>query len=159
MANSLFIAFAAVAIVLGWQFYRMVGRARIAGLMIARRSTSRMVGAGQLVVGARRRAVALSVADSTLFYESSRMQASIDLDSVLAIEYDTVLAAGVDVPEGRVLRLRSEDETIEFVLPREDVSKWYLNLPPRPERVQAPGVPVAARADTPHPTAPLVWLR
>ena len=158
MTNSLFIALVVVAIMLSLELYRRAGLARVSRFKAARRSTSHLVGSGQLVVGTRRRAVALAVTDTTLFYERSGLQASVELDSVLAIEYDTVLAAGVDVREGRVLRLRSASDTIEFVLPREDVSNWYQNLPPRPEKAGLPVVPWMTQSNAP-PTAPLVWLR
>jgi hypothetical protein len=130
--------------------------ARIARFKTARRSTSRMVGSGQLVVGRHRSAVGLAVTETTLFYERFIRKGSVDLESILAIEYDTVLATGVEVPDGRVLRLRTPPGTIEFILPREDVSNWYLILPPRPEK-SAPGV-VPWVTDTSLPP-PLAWER
>lgn len=158
MTKLLFIASIAAAILLCLAIFRSAGLARIAKFKSARRSTSRLVGSGQLVVGTHRSSVALAVTDTTLFYERDVRKGSVDLDSVLAIEYDTVLAAGVDVRDGRVLRLRSAASTIEFVLPREDVSNWYMILPPRPEKPERVVVPWITEASVP-PTAPLVWER
>jgi hypothetical protein len=37
---------------------------------------------------------------------------------VREVEYDTELATGLAIADGRVLRLRSHSQTFEFVLPR-----------------------------------------
>ena len=159
MVNDLLlIAAAVVAILLVRQLYRYAGPARIAAFKAARRSTSRMVGSARLVLGTRRRAVGLAVTDKTLLYERPGLRASIDLDTVLAIEYDTALATGVEVRDGRVLRLRRTGGTIELVLPREDVSNWYMVLPPHPERERTTVVPWTTRTAAPA-GAPHEWLR
>jgi hypothetical protein len=59
------------------------------------------------------------------------MQASLDLDFVREIEYDTELATGSAVPGGKVLRLRSDSQTFEFVVPNDTVARWHMMLPPR----------------------------
>jgi hypothetical protein len=66
-----------------------------------------------------------------LFYENAGMQASIDLQWVREIEYDTELTTGATPPEGKVLRLRSNSGTVEFVLPSDVTPRWHLMLPPR----------------------------
>jgi len=119
---------------------------------------SQLVGPAELLIGNRRRRVSLEVTDTTLYYEGSRTKDSLDLESILEIQYDTVTAAGLDVRDGRVLRLRSKSGTIEFVLPRETVTNWYLVLPPHPERARQHVAPAATPKITPR-TPPLVWHR
>jgi hypothetical protein len=116
---------------LGWNLYRRFGADRIAEFNEKRRATSRLVSRGEFVDGNRHLDVALAVTHSTLFYENSDMQASIDLQWVVEIEYDTELATGVPVVNGRVLRVRSHSQTFEFVLPHDVVARWHLMLPPR----------------------------
>ena len=59
------------------------------------------------------------------------MKASIDLQWVREIEYDTELATGSTPPGGKVLRLRSNSQMFEFVLPKDVMPRWHLMLPPR----------------------------
>jgi len=116
---------------LGWNLYRRFGLDRIAELNERRRTTSRMVSRGEFVDGNRHLAVALAVTQSTFFYENSDMQASLDLQWVREIEYDTELATGLVVDGGKVLRMRSDSQTFEFVLPNDVVARWHMMLPPR----------------------------
>ena len=120
---------------LGWHLYRRFGSDRILELNEKRRGSSRMVGRGELVDGNRHLQVALAVTQSTFFYENADMEASIDLDWVREIEYDTELSTGTMPAAGKVLRLRSNSQTVEFVLPEEMVARWHMMLPPR--RMQA----------------------
>jgi hypothetical protein len=131
---------AAVVVVafLGWNLYRRFGVDRIAALNERRRVSSRMVSPGEFVDGNRHLAVALAVTQSTFFYENSDMQASLDLQWVREIEYDTELATGSSVAGGKVLRMRSGSQTFEFVLPNDVVARWHMMLPPR--RAAAPAV-------------------
>lgn len=124
------VAIIAVAF-LGWNLYRRFGADRIAAINDVRRASSRMVSRGEFVDGNRHMEVALAVTDSTFFYENEEMQASLDLEWVREIEYDTELATGTAVEGGRVLRLRSDSQTFEFVLPQDVVPRWHSMLPPR----------------------------
>ena len=117
--------------VLGWSLYRRFGADRIGELNEQRRASSRMVGRGEFVDGSRHLDVALAVTQSTFFYENSDMQASLDLQWVREIEYDTELATGSAVAGGKIIRLRSDSQTFEFVLPNDMVPRWHLMLPPR----------------------------
>ena len=90
-----------------------------------------MVSRGEFVDGNRHLAVALAVTDSTFFYENSDMQASLDLQWVREIEYDTELATGTAVAGGKALRLRCYSQTFEFVLPNDVVARWHMMMPPR----------------------------
>jgi hypothetical protein len=129
---------------LGWNLYRRFGADRIAELIERRRATSRMVSRGELVDGNRHLEVALALTPSTLFYENSDLQASIDLQWVREIEYDTELATGTAPPAGKVLRLRSRNQTFEFVLANDVVPRWHMMLPPR--RVAEPAIATPADA-------------
>ena len=122
---------------LGWNLYRRFGADRIEALNEKRRPTSRLVSRGEFIDGNRHLEVALAVTHSTFFYENADMQASIDLQWVREIEYDTELATGGAVSGGKVLRLRSDSQTFEFVLPNDTVARWHMMLPPRPAMSQA----------------------
>ena len=125
---------------LGWNLYRRFGADRLALINDRRRGGSHIVGRGEFVDGNRHLEVALAVTDSTLFYENSDMQASLDLQWIREIEYDTELATGGAVAAGKVLRLRSDSQTFEFVVPNESVARWQLVLPSRGAAAQASAV-------------------
>jgi len=127
---------------LGWNLYQRFGTDRIATLNARRRTASRLVGRAEFVDGNRHLDVALALTQSTFFYENGSMKGSVDLQWVREIEYDTELATGVPVRGGRVLRLRSDSQTFEFVLPNDDVARWYLVLPPRRAKTPAAEIPI-----------------
>ena len=116
---------------LGWNLYRRFGADRIGTFTEKRRATSRIVSRGGFVDGARQLEVALALTTSTLFYENADMQASLDLQWVHEIEYDTRLATGLAVAGAKVMRLRCFTRTFEFVLPNDVVARWHMMLPPR----------------------------
>ena len=130
MALLTIAALIAVA-VLGWNLYRRFATDRIAAFNDRRRAGSKIVGRGEFVDGNRHLDVALALTQSTLFYENADMAASLELHWIREIEYDTELATGLAVVGGRVLRLRSQSQTFEFVVPTEQVAGWHLHLPPR----------------------------
>ena len=131
MVTLLSLTAVVVVAFLGWNLYRRFGADRIGEFNENRRSSSRMVGRGEFVDGNRHLAVALAVTQSTFFYENRDMQASLDLQWVREIEYDTELATGSAVAGGKILRMRSDSQTFEFVLPNDAVPRWHLMLPPR----------------------------
>ena len=130
MQTLIWIAAALAAGFLGWTLYRRFGPSPLTDLNAGRRGSSRLVSTGEFVDGNRHMAVAIAVTDSTFFYENSEMQASLDLEWVREIEYDTDLATGGPVVSGKVMRLRSASQTFEFVLPNETVAAWQTMLPP-----------------------------
>jgi len=144
MIALLWLAMGIAVALLSWNLYHRFVADQIAKFNERRRSSSRMVGRGQFVDGNRHLDVALAVTQSTFFYENRDMQASLDLQWVREIEYDTELATGGVVAGGRVLRLRSDSQTFEFVVPNDTVARWHLMLPPR--RVIADAVPLSAAA-------------
>jgi hypothetical protein len=132
------LSIAAVVVVgiLGWNLSRRFGTDRIEALNEKRRGTSRLVSRGEFIDGNRHLDVALAVTNSTFFYENADMEGSLDLQWVREIEYDTELATGTVPLTGKVLRLRSNSQTFEFVLPNDMVPRWHLMLPPRREALQ-----------------------
>lgn len=120
-----------VVALLVWNLSKRVGSDRITELNDRRRATARLVGRGELVDGNRHIEVALAVTKSTLFYENADMQASIDLQWVREVEYVSQLITGSVVSTGRVMRLRSHSQTVEFVIPHDVVARWNAMLPPR----------------------------
>ena len=144
MAALLWLAAGVVVAFLGWNLHRRFRSDRLTGFNERRRSSSRMVGQGELVDGNRHLAVALALSQSTLFYENPDMEGSLDLQWVREIEYDTELATGGAVPGGKVLRLRSDSQTFEFVLPNDAVARWHMMLPAR--RAAMAPVPLAPAA-------------
>jgi hypothetical protein len=124
-----------------WNLYRRFGSDRIAALCEKRRLGSRIVSRGEFVDGNRHVAVALALTGETFFYENAEVQASLELQWVSEIEYDTQLSTGATAAGGKVLRLRCYSQTFEFVLPNDSVSRWHMMLPPRRARNAAPAMP------------------
>ena len=131
---SVFTVVAMIAVaLLGWNLFQRFGADRITGFNEKRRASSRIVGRGDFVDGNRHQAVALALTQDTFYYENSDMEASIDLQWVREIEYDTELATGLAIASGKVLRLRSHSQTFEFVVANDAVARWHMMLPPRRE--------------------------
>jgi hypothetical protein len=147
MMTWLSVAAVVLVAVLGWNLYRRFGTDRIAAFNERRRAGSKIVSRGEFVDGNRHLDVALALTQSTLFYENSDMEASIDLQWVREVEYATELATGLAITDGKVLRLRSQSQTFEFVLPREHVTRWHMLLPPRRVREQVLTAPDATAAN------------
>ncbi|MBK5258762.1 MAG: hypothetical protein JJE51_04155 [Thermoanaerobaculia bacterium] len=120
-----------VAAFLGWNLYRRFGADRIDAFNEKRRATAKLVSRGEFVDGNRHLEVALAVTQSTFFYENADMQASLDLQWVREIEYDSELATGTAPPAGKVLRLRTNSQAFEFIIPGDMVARWHMMLPPR----------------------------
>lgn len=131
MFTVLLLTAAVGIVVLGWNLYGRFGTDRIETLMERRRKTSRFVSRGSFVDGNRHLDVALALDQSTLFYENHDMGASIDLQWVREVEYDTKLATGAATQGGKILRLRSKSQTFEFILPDDVVARWHTMLPQR----------------------------
>lgn len=131
MWASLTVIAVAVVAFLCWNLYRRFGADRIAALMEKRRPSSRMVSRGEFVHGSRHMEVALALTRTTFFYENGDMQASLELQWVSEIDYDTHLSTGTAVTGGKVLRLRCYSQMFEFVLPDDVLVRWHTMLPPR----------------------------
>ena len=150
-----FLAIAAVVALgfLGWKLYQGAGAGRVGALNDKRRATSRIVGRAEFTDGTRRMEVALALTQTTLFYENHALQGALDLQWVREVEYDAAPAAGTEVSGREVLRLRTDSQALEFVLPKDEAARWHLMLPPRriKERLLTPIVTALATqgANTP----------
>lgn len=144
-----FLVIAAIAALgfLGVGLSRKLGAGRIKSLNEKRRATSRIVSSGEYVDGNRHIEVALALTQSTLYYENGVVQGALDLQWVREIEYDNSLATGAEVDGRKILRLRTDSQSFEFVLPNDEAPRWHLMLPPRraKERI-APAGGMAALA-------------
>ena len=127
---------------LSWNLYRRFGSDQLEVMSEKRRKSSRLVTRGSFVDGNRHLDVVLALDKSTFFYENADMEASLDLQFLREIEYDTRLVTGEHIPEGKVLRLRSTSQTFEFVLAEADIQRWHLMLPGS----QVAGTPRMAQA-------------
>lgn len=116
---------------IGWKLYQGAGAGRIGALNDKRRATSRIVSRAEFTDGNRRIEVALALTQTTLFYENRGMQGALDLQWVREVEYDDALATGTEVSGREVLRLRTDRQAFEFVLPKDEAARWHLMLPPR----------------------------
>lgn len=132
---------------LAWNLFQRFGSDRLGKLNDRRRATSKIVSKGEFVDGNRHLPVALAVDQSTFYYENADMQASLDLQWIREIEYDTELATGTTVEGSKVLRMRSGSQTFEFVIPNDIVPRWHMMLPAR--RVINAAEPAVQPAPTP----------
>jgi hypothetical protein len=116
---------------LAWSLYRLHSASRIDAFLDKRRATSRIVSSGEFVEGSRHFKVAMALTGTDLFYENADINASLDLRWVREIEYDTCLATGHSVENGKVLRLRCFSQVFEFILPDAVIPKWHTMMPPK----------------------------
>lgn len=123
------------------------GGGRITALTEKRRLTSRIVSRAEFADGNRRMEVVLALTHTTLFYENRGMQGALDLQWVREVEYDDALATGTEVSGREVLRLRTDSQAFEFVLPKDEAARWHLMLPPRRVK-QRPSAPIATALAT-----------
>ena len=123
------LAAATVIAILLWHLYRRNTSQNLQKLNDDRRASSRIVSRGEFVDGNRCLEVALALTDKALYYESSEVQASLDIEWIEEVDYDTELATGRNVTGGQVLRLRCHRQVFEFILPNEVVLAWKNVLP------------------------------
>ena len=124
---------------LTWSLLRRFADDSLQRFTNRRLDSSRLVGRGEFVDGSRHLPVALALSRSALYYENANMEASIDLELIEEIEYDSELSTGQAVGEGRALRLRCFSQTFEFILPDETLAQWKSVLPAQQHR--AAGMP------------------
>jgi hypothetical protein len=142
------LSIAAVAVVsfLSWNLYLRFGADRLTALSDKRRPLSRFVSRGEFIDGNRHMNVVLAVTRSTFFYENADMEASLELQFVDEIEYDTQLSTGTAPANGKVLRFRCHSQVFEFVVPNDAVAQWHTMLPPRRAYEPAVLIPVPVAA-------------
>lgn len=129
----LWISIAAVVVIalVSWNLYRRFGTDSIEAFSEKRRAASQIVSRGEFFDGNRHLDVALALTGDTFYYENADMQASLDLQWIREIEYDTRVATGAAIEGRKVLRLRSYSQTFEFVLADDVAARWQEMLPPR----------------------------
>lgn len=138
MTTFLIIAIVAVAVVLaGWALVRRSSHARMQAIRESHRASSRLVGPGTLVDGNRHIPVELALTADSLIYENSDIKGSLDLEMIHGIEYSSELATGQDVTGASVLRLRSNSQAFEFLVPADQVERWQGMLPAHDDDARA----------------------
>ena len=125
----LIVAAAAVIAVLSWNLFRRFTSDQLQVINDRRRPTSRIVSRGEFIDGSRRLEVALALTGTAFYYESSTVQASLDLEWIEEVDYDTNLATGRSITGGKVMRLRCHRQVFEFVLPSDASAAWETALP------------------------------
>ena len=104
----------------------------LAEILEKKKASSKLVSRAEYAEGLERMLVALSLTDTSFYYENPDLQASFDLAMIDEIEYDDELSTGRPVEHGcRVLRLRSHGTTFDFILTPADCEKWMVALPMR----------------------------
>src|SRR4051794_19954143 len=97
----------------------------VEAFMAKRRPSSRLVTRADYVEGVEKIPVALSLTDSTFYYENPDLEASFDLDRIDEVEYSQDLSTGRSHDTNHeVLRLRSHGATFEFLIEKADSAKW-----------------------------------
>lgn len=103
----------------------------IGALMDKRRPAAKIVSRAEYVEGAEKIPVALALTEDSFYYENPDLEASFELARLDEVEYADDLATGRSLHDGcKVLRLRSHGATFEFVLEKNDCSKWMAAFPP-----------------------------
>ena len=119
---------AAIAGLVWWMMKRRTD-GRIDLLLKQRAGNARLAGRADLVEGMQHIPVVMAIDDSLLTYENEDLQAQLELGRIEEVEYDDELSTGKDVPNGRVLRLRSHGRAFEFILTKPEADKWASQLP------------------------------
>jgi hypothetical protein len=109
-----------IVAVLGWNLRKRFAADAIRRFQDGRRASSRMVSSAELIDGGRHLPVSLALNHVALYYESSKLQTSLDLNWIQEVEY-----------ENDVLRLRCFSQVFEFILPAGAFGPWQAVLPAR----------------------------
>lgn len=128
------ISIAGAAVVLFFLSRSLLRRFGTDGIQVfldKRRATSLLTTRGDFVDGDRHVDVAMALTSQTLFYENRDMEASLDLQWVSEVEYDTRVQTGAHIGDGEVLRLRCYSRCFEFVVPADSITRWQAMLPAR----------------------------
>lgn len=127
----------AVIVILAVFFVKNRANDQLKEIMTRRKASSKLVSRAEYVEGMEHIPVAISLSDSAVFYENADLQAQLDLSRIDEVEYDNELAFGKEVPEGKVLRLRSHGQAFEFILDNSSAQQWLSSLPAH--RMDEPG--------------------
>lgn len=119
---------AAIAGLVWWMLKRRSAD-QLDALLKQRHNSSKIAGMADYVEGMQHIPVVLALGESSVSYENIDLQAQLDIARIEEVEYDDELATGKDVPNGRVLRLRSHGHAFEFILPKSEAERWAAQLP------------------------------
>lgn len=124
----IFIAVAALS-ALGWSYLRRRRDDRFEVVMSRSRLTSSLCSQAQWIDGGNHIKVALALEPRQIKYQNSDLDASVDLDQIDEVEYESDMVTG-RIADGAVLRLRSHGRAIEFILDVAAAEQWSRSLPP-----------------------------
>ena len=142
MLTWLVIAVALAAVVyLGRNLAARFASDRIQQFIDRRRASSRLVSRAELIDGSRHLPVALALGATALYYESSDLQASLDLEWIGEVEYDDEVVTGQYAGDGKILTIRCYSQAFEFLIPIGALAQWQAVLPAH--RPAAPADPPA----------------
>ena len=125
---TIVIALAAV-VYLGRNLAKRFDSDRFQQLMDRRRASSRLISRGELIDGSRHLQVALALGASVLYYESSDLQASLDLEWIEEVEYDDEVVSGHSIGPGKILTIRCYSQAFVFLIPIATLPQWQTLLP------------------------------
>jgi hypothetical protein len=125
-----------------WLLAKVHAAGLLKGLVDGRRSSSRIVGRGELIDGNRHIPVALALSESTFFYENDDMKASLGLQYIREVEYEAESSTGAMVDGGKILRFRCLSQVFEFLILGDEVARWEQILPAH-RQGEVAGVPVS----------------
>ncbi|MFA6955137.1 MAG: hypothetical protein WC538_04610 [Thermoanaerobaculia bacterium] len=126
----LFIELPLIAILV-WLLAKVHAAGLLSDLVNGRRASSRIVGRGELIDGSRHIPVALALSDSTFFYENDDMKASLGLQYIREVGYESESSSGSSVEGGKILRFRCLSQMFEFLIRDDEVARWEAVLPAR----------------------------
>src|ERR1044071_3039326 len=130
MLTWLIIGIAAAVVVYLWRnLASRFASDRIQQCMDHRRASSALAHRRELIDGSRHLPVALALDASTLYYESSDLQASLGLEWIGEVDYDDDVVIGHFVGEGKILRIRCYSQAFRFLIPAAALSQWQAVLP------------------------------
>jgi hypothetical protein len=121
---SFFIAGVLALVVLVWGFRVARFKDSFAELIQRRKATARISSMAELVDGGNHIPVALTLEKTQIFYESSFLQAKLEIARLDEVEYDSEQGTGKNI-----LRLRAHSQSFQFILDPSTARDWAVMLP------------------------------
>lgn len=136
MSTLMVVSAAVIVALLARNLYQRFAADHIQRLMKARISSSRLVTRAALLDDGHETPVSLALGVRALYYEGADLQASLDLEWIEEVAYDTDGATNI-------LRLQCYGQVYQFTLPQDAVAQWKLLMPP----THTVATPEQSRAD------------
>ena len=141
MLELIVIAVALAAVIfLGRVLIAHFSSGNIQRFMNQRRAGSQLVSRGELIDGNRHIPVALALGASALYYESSELQASLDLEWICEVDYDDEVVTGHFIGDGKIVTIRCHSQAFEFLIPMAELAQWQRLLPARRRPIEETAV-------------------